>query len=81
MGSSVSKAELQKRHVVIVGGGYGGIELASCLLKMEMPFTLIDPKEYFQHKVASLRAAVNPGMFLRGQIFGQKGIIVFLLFE
>lgn len=55
-----SKEELEKMHVVIVGGGYGGTELALNLLKMDIPFTLIDPKEFFHHNVAALRASVFP---------------------
>jgi len=60
MGSSVSKDQLNKKNVVIVGGGYGGMELASQLLKLGIPFTLIDPKEYFHHCVGALRCAVDP---------------------
>ena len=61
MGSSLSKDQLNKKHVVIVGGGYGGMELASELLKSGIPFTLIDPKEYFHHNVGALRAVVDEG--------------------
>ena len=49
------------RHVVIVGGGYAGMELASILKKWKVPFTLIDPKKYFHHNVGALRAVVNEG--------------------
>ena len=48
-------------HVVIIGGGYAGIELASILKKWKVPFTLIDPKEYFHHNVGALRAVVDEG--------------------
>ena len=70
MGSSLSKDQLNKKHVVIVGGGYGGMELASELLKSGIPFTLIDPKEYFHHCVGALRCAVDPN-------FTQKTVINF----
>ena len=46
-------------HVVIVGGGYGGMCAAAELQKGGIPFTLIDPKEYFHHNVAALRSAVD----------------------
>ena len=51
------------RHVVIVGGGYAGIELASILKKWKVLFTLIDPKEYFHHNVGALRAVVDEGEY------------------
>ena len=60
MGSGLSKEDLSKKHIVIIGGGYGGSELATLLLKHNLPFTLIDPKDFFHHNVAALRAAVNP---------------------
>jgi NADPH-dependent 2,4-dienoyl-CoA reductase/sulfur reductase-like enzyme len=44
MGNNVCKEDLEKKHVVVIGGGYGGMELASELLKLGIPFTLIDPK-------------------------------------
>ena len=49
------------RHVVIIGGGYGGVELATLLQSWKVPFTLIDPKEYFHHNVGALRAVVDEG--------------------
>eukprot|EP00092_Neocalanus_flemingeri_P015668 GFUD01016959.1.p1 GENE.GFUD01016959.1~~GFUD01016959.1.p1 ORF type:complete len:376 (+),score=91.40 GFUD01016959.1:233-1360(+) len=63
MGSGVSKetsVELSKLHVVIVGGGYAGLQVAVDLRKAGVKFTIIDPKEYFHHCVGALRAAVNP---------------------
>ncbi len=44
MGNSVCKEDLEQKHVVVIGGGYGGMELAAELLKLGIPFTLIDPK-------------------------------------
>lgn len=61
MGGGISKEQLEQRHVVVVGGGYGGVELATILLKWEVPFTLVDPKDYFHHCVGSLRAVLEPG--------------------
>ena len=63
LSQSVSQSTLMERHVVIIGGGYGGIELATTLKKWNVPFTLIDPKEYFHHNVGALRAIVDEGRF------------------
>ena len=63
--SSVSPALLEEKHVVIIGGGYGGIALASSLQKHEIPFTLIDPKDCFHHNVAACRAGVFPGKYFQ----------------
>lgn len=60
MGSGASKEELATRKVLIIGGGYAGIQAASELEKAGVPFTLVDPKEYFHHCVGALRAAVQP---------------------
>ncbi len=45
--------------MLFLGGGYGGMELASLLQKWGIPFTLIDTKEYFHHKVGGLRASLD----------------------
>ena len=58
---SIVSPEIIDRHVVIIGGGYGGVELASILKKWNISFTLIDPKEYFHHNVGALRALVDEG--------------------
>lgn len=60
MGSGASKEELASKQVLVIGGGYAGITAAAELLKAGIPFTLVDPKEYFHHCVAALRAAVCP---------------------
>lgn len=49
MGNGVSKDELEKKHVVIIGGGYGGMEAAAECLSLGIPFTLIDPKVTSEH--------------------------------
>jgi len=59
-GASTSKEELDKQHVVIIGAGYGGVQVAVDLKKGGVPFTIVDPKEFFHHSVGALRAAVNP---------------------
>ncbi len=45
--------------VVIVGGGYGGVNLAKAL-DADVNVVLIDPKEAFTHNVAALRVLVDP---------------------
>jgi NADH dehydrogenase FAD-containing subunit len=59
MGKSASKVQLESKKIVIIGGGYGGIQMASNFKKSGLPFTLVDPKQYFHHNIAAGRAAVN----------------------
>ncbi|KAI4874278.1 hypothetical protein NFI96_028464, partial [Prochilodus magdalenae] len=48
-------------HVVIVGGGFGGIAAAQHLKHHGVPFMLIDQLDAFHHNVAALRASVQSG--------------------
>ncbi|XP_037394306.1 apoptosis-inducing factor 2 isoform X2 [Pygocentrus nattereri] len=48
-------------HVVIVGGGFGGIAAAQQLKHHGVPFMLIDLLDAFHHNVAALRASVQSG--------------------
>ncbi|CAF0965417.1 unnamed protein product [Didymodactylos carnosus] len=61
MGVTGSQQNTDKKPVVIVvGGGYGGIEVAKKLDKSGHFFViLIDRKSYFLHNVAALRASVE----------------------
>ncbi|TRY74240.1 hypothetical protein DNTS_020512 [Danionella cerebrum] len=59
MGGQVSVDE--SVHVVIVGGGFGGIAAAQHLKKHGVPFMLIDILDAFHHNVAALRASVQTG--------------------
>lgn len=52
----------QSVHVVIVGGGFGGIAAAQHLKHHGVPFMLIDILDAFHHNVAALRASVQSGM-------------------
>ncbi|XP_038199266.1 ferroptosis suppressor protein 1 isoform X3 [Arvicola amphibius] len=60
MGSQVS-VDTGAVHVVIVGGGFGGIAAASQLQTLNIPFMLVDMKDSFHHNVAALRASVESG--------------------
>eukprot|EP00095_Tigriopus_kingsejongensis_P009078 maker-scaffold742_size103727-snap-gene-0.21 protein:Tk09078 transcript:maker-scaffold742_size103727-snap-gene-0.21-mRNA-1 annotation:"hypothetical protein BRAFLDRAFT_206528" len=71
MGSGQSVPELAKGqsvHVVVIGGGYGGATCALALQKQGIPYTLVDPKEYFHHNVGALRAAVDKDFIQRTAI-------------
>ncbi|KAG8135300.1 hypothetical protein E2320_008326 [Naja naja] len=48
-------------RVVIVGGGFGGMEAARLLQDWGIPFTLVDMRDSFHHNVAALRASVQSG--------------------
>ncbi|XP_041645256.1 apoptosis-inducing factor 2 isoform X2 [Cheilinus undulatus] len=52
-------------HVVVVGGGFGGIAAAQQLKSQGFSFTLIDMRDAFHHNVAALRASVKPGFAQR----------------
>ncbi|XP_066266661.1 ferroptosis suppressor protein 1-like [Branchiostoma lanceolatum] len=60
MGSGPSLLDREDVHVVIVGGGYAGIQLARNL-KNKARFTLIDPKEMLYHNVGAVRSCTEPG--------------------
>lgn len=65
MGGQVS---VEGVHVVVVGGGFGGIAAAQDLKYRGFSFTLIDMRDAFHHNVGALRASVQPG-------FAQKTFI------
>uniref|UniRef100_A0A3Q2P824 Ferroptosis suppressor protein 1 n=1 Tax=Fundulus heteroclitus TaxID=8078 RepID=A0A3Q2P824_FUNHE len=52
-------------HVVVVGGGFGGIGAAQQLRSAGLSFTLLDQRDAFHHNVAALRASVQPGFARR----------------
>ncbi|XP_015232999.1 PREDICTED: apoptosis-inducing factor 2 [Cyprinodon variegatus] len=63
MGGQVSVPE--GVHVVVVGGGFGGIAAAQQLKSAGVSFTLVDMRDAFHHNVAALRASVEPGFAQR----------------
>ena len=74
MGGNLSTEEIGNRHVVIIGGGYAGMELGVFLLKWKIPFTIIDLKEYFHHIVGGLRAVIDPGNNAMIRFFDISGL-------
>ena len=50
-----------QKHVVVVGGGYGGSVAAMALNKARIPFTLINSRDCMHHNLAGLGAAIQPG--------------------
>ncbi|XP_075902126.1 ferroptosis suppressor protein 1 [Nelusetta ayraudi] len=58
MGGNVSS--MDGTHVVVVGGGFGGVAAARYLKSWGISFTLIDMRDAFHHNVAALRASVLP---------------------
>ncbi len=50
--------------VVVVGGGYGGIQVAKPLDEVA-DVVLVEPKDVFEHNVASLRALADPSWLPR----------------
>ncbi|XP_038051097.1 ferroptosis suppressor protein 1-like [Patiria miniata] len=61
MGSGQSHdAALREKHVVVVGGGYGGT-VVTLKLQGKCKITLIDPKEAFHHCLGALRSCTEDG--------------------
>ena len=70
MGSSSSVVADNSEHVVIIGGGYGGLLLAYKLLKRnQCKVTLVDPKDCMVHFVGALRSSVTPGTLFHFLLF------------
>lgn len=55
-----SSSSMDGVHVVVVGGGFGGVAAARYLKSRGISFTLIDMRDAFHHNVAALRASVLP---------------------
>ena len=55
------------KHIVIVGGGFAGVALATELLNNNANFTLIDCKDVFYQNTSAIRTIVEKGKndFLR----------------
>ena len=69
-----------QKHVVVVGGGYGGSVAAMALKKANIPFMLIDSRDCMHHNVAGLRAAVEPGEIFFLNIIGKNVIMIYDLY-
>ena len=53
------KDAAKRSSVVVIGGGYGGINVARALDE-HAQVTLVEPKDAFVHNIAALRALVEP---------------------
>jgi apoptosis-inducing factor 2 len=60
----MSTSSQAKPTVAVIGGGYGGINAAK-LLDDVADVTLIEPRDSFEHNVASLRALADPSWLPR----------------
>ena len=60
----MSKNTPKRPSVVVLGGGYGGINIAKALDDIA-DVTLVDPKDAFVHNVAAWRALVEPEWLAR----------------
>ena len=62
-GTHASCAPDKAGHIVVVGGGYAGVELAVHLKKWGVKYTVIDKQDCWHHNIASPRALVNAGSY------------------
>ena len=60
----MSEASPARPTVAVIGGGYGGIQVAKSLDDVA-DVVLVEPKDSFVHNVASLRALVDPSWLQR----------------
>ncbi len=60
MGGGTSSIPKDK-HIVVVGGGFAGVQLCLSLKKDQANFTLISAKDFLHHNVSSVRAVCDPG--------------------
>src|ERR1700730_5327023 len=75
-----------KPTVVVVGGGYGGTAVAKALDETS-EVVLVEPKDAFRHKIAALRALVDPswlpkiflpyaGLLTNGRVVRDRAVVV-----
>ena len=80
------RLEQNRPTVAIIGGGYGGVNLAKALDEAT-DVVVIDPKDSFEHNVGSLRALVDPswssrirfpydGLLKRGRVLRDRAVHV-----
>jgi NADH dehydrogenase FAD-containing subunit len=68
--------EVQRRPtVVVIGGGYGGVNVAKALdADAGVEVALVEPKDAFVHNIGALRALVDPA-FLPNIFFPYDGLL------
>jgi NADH dehydrogenase FAD-containing subunit len=69
----MSVSSLAKPTVVVIGGGYGGINVAKSLDDVA-EVVLMEPKDAFVHNVAALRALADPS-WLPKIFFSYDGLL------
>lgn len=79
--SSTKMSSQQDHHIVVVGGNFGGINIAHYLLRKTFVslktlqpqttfrITLISPNTHFYYKIAAPRALINPDLIPEEQYF------------
>lgn len=60
--------DFKDTHVIIVGGGYGGIGAAK-KLKDQCKITLIDARDAFHHNMGAQRSSVESGTVFQSVFF------------
>jgi NADH dehydrogenase FAD-containing subunit len=55
----MNQEALERPTVVVVGGGYGGVNVSRAL-DADLDVVLVEPKEAFVHNIGALRALVEP---------------------
>src|SRR3981081_3550220 len=63
-GEMIESRHPGKPTVVVVGGGYGGHQVAKALDESSH-VVLVEPKDAFMHNIAALRALVDPSWLPR----------------
>jgi NADH dehydrogenase FAD-containing subunit len=61
MGNRTSAISAQKRHVIVVGGSFAGLEVAAKLWD-HLKVTIIDSNDYFEHILYGYKSFVEPNI-------------------
>jgi NADH dehydrogenase FAD-containing subunit len=59
LGAEVNQDRRPRPTVVVIGGGYGGVNVAKAL-DADVDVVLVEPKDAFVHNIGALRALVDP---------------------
>lgn len=64
MGNKANRNYSEKKHVIIVGGSYAGLEVAAKLWD-HLKVTIVDANEYMEHICYGYKALVEPNISQR----------------